>query len=166
MTRLLSSIVNTLAVDELCKALGHQHGIDLVLPEFSSLSTRMYYSYVIMNTIASQITSVSISYSGRDQRKHQSSTSLAFVRQIHQWLVDSPHKGPVTQEMFPFDDIFMIMYFLLFACPLTWPVQTKNWLVKLEAWPLILYHCYVYVCYFIHLCSGMDALKQERKLCL
>ena len=46
--------------------------------------------------------------SGGDQRKHdQSSTSLAFVRGIHWWPVDSPHKGPVMRKMFPFDDIIM-----------------------------------------------------------
>ena len=33
--------------------------------------------------------------------------SLACVRGIHRWPVDSPHKGPVMQEMFPFDDIIM-----------------------------------------------------------
>ena len=45
-----------------------------------------------------------------DQRKHQSSASLAFVRGIHRWTVDSPHKGqvtPVTRKMFPFDDVIM-----------------------------------------------------------
>ena len=26
---------------------------------------------------------------------------------IHQWPVNSPHKGPVTQKMFPFDDAIM-----------------------------------------------------------
>ena len=42
-----------------------------------------------------------------DQRKHQSSTSLAFVWGIHRWPVNSPHKGPVAQKMFPFDDVIM-----------------------------------------------------------
>ena len=46
-------------------------------------------------------------YSGADQRKHQSSAPLAFVRGIHRWPVKSPHKGPVTQKMFPFDDAIM-----------------------------------------------------------
>ena len=46
-------------------------------------------------------------YSGADQRKDQSSVSLAFVRGIHQWPVDSSHKGPLTQKMFPFDDIIV-----------------------------------------------------------
>ena len=69
------------------------------------------YNDVIMSTMASQITSVtivySIVYSGADQRKHQSSASLAFVREIHRWPVNSPHKELVTRKMFPFDDVIM-----------------------------------------------------------
>ena len=45
--------------------------------------------------------------SGADQRKHQSSASLAIVRGIHRWQVNSPHKGPVTRKMFAFDDVIM-----------------------------------------------------------
>ena len=30
-----------------------------------------------------------------------------FVRGIHRWPVDFPHKGPVTRKMFPFDDAVM-----------------------------------------------------------
>ena len=66
---------------------------------------------VIMSAMASQITSLTIIhstvYSCADQRKHQSSASLAFVRGIHQGPVNSPHKWPVTRKMFPFDDIIM-----------------------------------------------------------
>ena len=43
----------------------------------------------------------------RKQRKHQNSASLAFVREIHRGPVNSPHKGPVTRNMFPFDDVIM-----------------------------------------------------------
>ena len=61
--------------------------------------------------MASQITSLTTVYSifssGADQRKHQSFASLAFVRGIHKWPVNSPHKGPVTRKMFPFDDVIM-----------------------------------------------------------
>ena len=64
-----------------------------------------------MGAMASQITSLTVVYStiysGADQRKHQSPASLAFVRGIHRWSVNSPHKGPVTRKMFPFDDIIM-----------------------------------------------------------
>ena len=52
--------------------------------------------------------------SGADQRKHQSSASLAF-RWIHRWLVNSPLKGPVSQKMFPFDDIIMMTVHALFC---------------------------------------------------
>ena len=54
-------------------------------------------------------------YSGADQRKHQSSASLAFARGIHRWPVNSPHKGPVPRKMFPFDDV-IIKYTNTFAC--------------------------------------------------
>ena len=46
--------------------------------------------------------------SGADQRKHRSSASLGFEREIHRWPVNSPHKGPVTRKMFPFDDVSCI----------------------------------------------------------
>ena len=51
-------------------------------------------------------------YSGADQRKHQSSASLALVRVIHRWRVNSPQKGPVTRKMFPFDDVIMTGKFI------------------------------------------------------
>ena len=47
-------------------------------------------------------------HSGVDQRKHQSSVSLAFVLEIHRWPVNSPHKWPVTRNMFPCDDVIMV----------------------------------------------------------
>ena len=64
-----------------------------------------------MGAIASQITSLTIVYStvysDANQRKHQSLTSLAFVREIHRGPLNSPHKWPVTRKMFPFDDVIM-----------------------------------------------------------
>ena len=66
-----------------------------------------HYNNVIMGAIASQITSLTIIYSDTDQRKHQSSASLAFVWGIHRDPVNSPHKRPVTRKMFPFDDVIM-----------------------------------------------------------
>ena len=71
------------------------------------------YGDVIMSVMASQITSLKIFYptvySGADQRKHHSFTSLAFVQRIHRWRVNSPHEGPVTQKIRPFDDVIMIL---------------------------------------------------------
>ena len=70
-----------------------------------------HYIDVIMSAIASQITDVSTVCStvcsGANRRKHRSSASLAFLRGTHRWPVDSPHKGPVTRKMFPFDDVIM-----------------------------------------------------------
>ena len=43
-----------------------------------------------------------------DQRKRQSSASIAFVMGIHWWPVNSSHQGPVPRKMLPFDDIIMI----------------------------------------------------------
>ena len=66
----------------------------------------------MMDAMASQITSLTIVYStiysDADQRKHQSSASLAFVREIHRGPVNSPHNGPGTRNMFPFDDVIII----------------------------------------------------------
>ena len=70
-----------------------------------------HYDDVIMGPIASQITSLTVVYSivcsDADQRKHQSSAPLAFVRGIHRGPVNSLHKWAVTRKMFPFDDVIM-----------------------------------------------------------
>ena len=64
----------------------------------------VHYSDVIMDTLGSQLTSLTIVYatiySGADQRKQQSSAALTFAREIHRWLVNSPQKGPVTRNFF------------------------------------------------------------------
>ena len=61
----------------------------------------------IMSAMASEITYILIVCSGTDQRRIQSSASQAFVGGIHRWPVDSPHKGPATLKIFPFDDVIM-----------------------------------------------------------
>ena len=64
-----------------------------------------------MGVIAYQITSLTVVYSmiytDADQRKYQSSASLAFVRGIHRGPVNSPHKWPVTRKMLPYDDVIV-----------------------------------------------------------
>ena len=85
--------------------------VDCFTPFCLGLNTAKHDSDVMMSAMASQITSPTIVcstvYSGADQRKRQSSAWLAFVGVIHRWLVDSPHKGPVTRKMFPFDAVIM-----------------------------------------------------------
>ena len=71
--------------------------------------SQCHYNGVTMSAVSSQITGLTIVYStvysGADQRKHQSSASLAFVWGMHQWPVN---KGPVTRKIFPFDDVIMV----------------------------------------------------------
>ena len=82
-----------------------------ITKQLSRLSRVKHYNDVIMGTMASQITSLTIVYptfySGADQRKHQSSVSLASVWGIHRWPVNSPHKWPVTRKIFPFHKVIM-----------------------------------------------------------
>ena len=73
-----------------------------------------------MVVMTSQITSVAIVYStvhlGPDQRKP----------------INSPHKGPVTRKMFPFDDVIMAWQVVLFdSCEdismlVTYPALTRR----------------------------------------
>ena len=80
------------------------HKIPCILQLMHTVRTLLHYCDVLMGAMASQITSLTIVYStvhsGADQRKHQSSVSLAFVPGIHRWPVNSPHKWPVTRKMF------------------------------------------------------------------
>ena len=84
-----------------------------------SCQITIHYNDVIMGVMASQITSLTIVYStvysGVDQRKHQSSASLAFVRGIHRGPVNSQHKWSVTRKIFPFDDVIVILLETKFA---------------------------------------------------
>ena len=82
-----------------------------------------------MSTMASQITGASMVYWGADQRKHQSSASLAFVRGIHWWpffpferhhgtqilSLAEPKTGHCRQQM-------------PFHCPLTALARAAIWL--------------------------------------
>ena len=90
-----------------------------------------HYNDVLMSAMTSQITSLTIVYStvysGTDDRKHQSSASLAFVREIHRWPANSPHKGPVTRKMFPFDDVIMFIGVLGIWCRRAATWQTCLW---------------------------------------
>ena len=97
--------------------------------------TCIRYCDVIMGAMVSQITSLVIVYSivnsGADHRKHHSSASLAFVRGIHQWLVNSPHKRPVTRKMFSFDDVIILPGFITISDHIfmTWWRHSK-WLTR------------------------------------
>ena len=61
--------------------------------------------------MASQVTNLTIVYltvySGADQINIKDLRYWPFVRGIHRWPVNSPHKWPVTQKTFPFDGVIM-----------------------------------------------------------
>ena len=84
------------------KSRGDWFQFDIVY--LTRLFENPHYNAVIMGAIASQITSLtivySIVYSDADQRKHQSSASLAFVSGNSPGPLNSPHKWPVTRKMF------------------------------------------------------------------
>ena len=67
-------------------------------------------------------------------KKNQHSQSMAFVRGIHQWPVNSPHTGPGTRKMFPLDDVIMNYRKLnwLYVCwfRLTTKITTKLYITN------------------------------------
>ena len=73
-------------------------------------------------------------------RRRSKKTSLAFVQGIHRWPVNSPHKWPVTQKMFLFDDVIMLLMKDATGCiHLSWPtIQTylDLWMWTLRLRPL------------------------------
>ena len=79
---------------------------------FYQHSPYYHYTDIIMGAMASQITSLAIvsstAYLGADQRKHQSSASLAFVRANHRWPVNALHKWPVKRKLFQFDGVITL----------------------------------------------------------
>ena len=95
-----------------------------------------HYDDVIMTTLSSQITSLaivySIVYSDADQRKHQSSASLAFVWGIHRdrWIPRT--KGQLRGKC------FHLMTSSRIACVFVWQITQKthshfymcNWHIK------------------------------------
>ena len=85
-----------------------------------------HYSDIIMGAMASQMTSLttvySSVYSGADQRKHQSSASLAFVRRIHRWPVNSPHS---------YAENVSVWWRLMTS---SWGIQTHDSLCRVSLW--------------------------------
>ena len=114
-----------------------------------------------MSTMASHITSLTIVcstvYSGADQRKHQSSASLAFVRGIHRPPVNSPHIGTVTRKSF---------HFMTSSWPFHLPCSstclysssafrfcfTPNFANYITLWDILLW-CLLLLCGYLYLCQ-------------
>ena len=65
-----------------------------------------HYDDVIMSTMASQITSLAVVYSTVSKKTSKLRVTGLCVGNSP-GPVNSPHKGPVTRKMFPFDDVIM-----------------------------------------------------------
>ena len=125
----------------------HGPNLTIILWSCSGVVT-FHYNDVIIDAIASQINSLTIVYStvysDTDQRKHQRSASLAFVRGIHWGPVNSPHKWPVTRfhlmtsSCLQFDhwsglDLYMLSMGLLWKWQATFPGYLSGGIVSLTA---------------------------------
>ena len=106
-----------------CQDLGEMYEYDENIASFIRVSftqfkshsyladvTAAHYIDVIMTTMASQITSLTIVYStvysDADQRKHQSSASLAFVWGIHRTDEFPAQRASYAENVF-IDDVIM-----------------------------------------------------------
>ena len=97
-------LVQWLMFAALClKVIENLIGLDNPSSQVLYASVNHFSTWRHNGRLASQITSLTIVYStvysDADQRKHQSSASLAFVRGIHRGPVISPHKWPVTRSI-------------------------------------------------------------------
>ena len=136
--------------------------------------------YVIMSAMASQNTGISIVFltvcSYADQRKYQSSASLAFVRGLHRWPMNSQHEGPATLKIFPFHlcterlgkcciqaYTWTIVHHIYVKTKTIWKLNCLSW--KFESLQLVCIHAiyiYIHVCMCVHfsalLAVGSNAL--------
>ena len=118
----------------------------------TSRNDTKHYRNILMGAMAFQITSLTIVYStvylGADHRNRQSSASLACVRWIHRWPVNSPHIWPITpiwpitRQMFPFDDVIMLQND--FGTIIHWASQRLT----------IQTYCVCYICIIFWVTSG------------
>ena len=91
-------------------------------------------------------------------KKTSNSASLALVSGRYRWLVDSPHKGPVTRKMFPFDDVIMTYMFQRIESPSPIPIHLYNHIeVRIN-----LIRSYVYI-HILHRILWMNWLSSTAK---
>ena len=76
---------------------------------------------------------------GRRSRKTSKLCVTGYVRGIHRWPVNSPHKWPVTRKMFPFDDVIMdINRYRVSLC--------KGWIIQFVYFRLFFRYQHIMVC--------------------
>ena len=73
-----------------------------------NIPLRWRHMNAMWHKIPSLSTACLTTYEGPTSKKHQSPRYWPFVRVIHRWPVNSPHKGPVTRKKLPFYDVIML----------------------------------------------------------
>ena len=121
----------------------------------NTIISRYHYNDVILSSMAPQITP-RLFTQGAHHRKHQSSASLAFVWGIHRWLVNSLHKGPVTRNKFPFDDVIMYVFF--------WYVYRNSLCITLITYSIVMLHTVHSWCFGLDHCFIYNAILQKSLL--
>ena len=127
-----------------------------------------FSSFNKMGTMAYQITTLTIvystAYSGVDQKKHRSPSSLVFVRGIHRWPVNSPHKWPVTRKMFPFDDVIIFFCLRCIWGGIRLFVFKMPYLCGgISRWVTILHICYMHFNIQVYTCT-LDYTEKRMSL--
>ena len=95
-----------------------------------------------------------------------SKSVLVFVRTIHRWLVNSPHKGPVTWKMFLLDDSIMIIWIkdgLVYWCICVTQPQWVNVGVNLGRLKIHQQWFYISQCYLTESDSPNSQLLPHHK---
>ena len=124
-----------------------------------------------MSMMASPITSVSIVNStictGADQRKHEISMSLAFVKGIHQWPVNSPHKENVSIWWHHHGKVWVALLYIsrtrhiVDDCYLVKIAQPPMW-VAVDSWYNKEFEFELNCWWSIVFCCGLVQVKNDR----
>ena len=140
-------------------------------PELKKMYTYFYEKWIFTFSEAnSACKDVSLiitvtSYCVQSRLKHQSSASLAFVRGLHRWPVNSPHKWPITRKIFPFDDL--IMWYIdisLFVWSLVDSRHFQKWGGKAEVYRRTIFNAISFhVKWMIRLYMQVLTIVQEPK---
>ena len=95
--------------------------------------SQWHHMSIMMSQITCNWTAWSTFCSAKKQDNMKAWHYWPFVRGIHQSLVDSPHKGPVMQKAFPYDDIILTVasygacqYHVILSWPVRTPAQTPD----------------------------------------
>ena len=86
----------------------HYHRSRMIVPMWFITVTSQWARWRLKSPTSRLFTQAFIQ--AQIKNKHQSSASLAFVRGIHRWPVNTPHRWPVMRKLFSFDDDVLVKH--------------------------------------------------------